>query len=142
MVKATDCKSVIYEFESHPCLIREVLSNWLARQTVNLISSERVGSSPTTSTKVLQHNGQCIRLSLGKLRVRIPSVLHSGGCKFDSPTECNKRGWRKWQTHLTQNQDFESSNLSPRTKCVPLAQLAEAKDLKSLKSKFESWVGY
>ena len=28
----------------------EVLSNWLARQTVNLVSSERVGSSPTTST--------------------------------------------------------------------------------------------
>lgn len=29
----------------------EVLSNWLAHQTVNLVSSERVGSSPTTSTK-------------------------------------------------------------------------------------------
>ncbi len=28
----------------------EVLSNWLARQTVNLFSSELVGSSPTTST--------------------------------------------------------------------------------------------
>ena len=50
MVKATDCKSVIYEFESHPCLYKEVLSNWLARQTVNLVSLELVGSSPTTST--------------------------------------------------------------------------------------------
>lgn len=29
---------------------KEVLSNWLARQTVNLVSLERVGSSPTTST--------------------------------------------------------------------------------------------
>ena len=50
MVKATDCKSGIYEFEFHPCLHKEVLSNWLARQTVNLVSLELVGSSPTTST--------------------------------------------------------------------------------------------
>lgn len=28
----------------------EVLSNWLARQTVNLVSKGHVGSSPTTST--------------------------------------------------------------------------------------------
>lgn len=34
----------------------EVLSNWLARLTVNQVSSEHVGSSPTTSTK---HRGVC-----------------------------------------------------------------------------------
>ena len=34
--------------------------------------------------------------------------------------------------------EFESLSLY----YAPLAQLAEAKDLKSLKSKFESWVGY
>ena len=34
--------------------------------------------------------------------------------------------------------EFESLSLYN----APLAQLAEAKDLKSLKSKFESWVGY
>ena len=39
---------------SNPVLVSkkmEVLSNWLAHQTVNLTSSELVGSSPTTSTK-------------------------------------------------------------------------------------------
>lgn len=34
--------------------------------------------------------------------------------------------------------EFESLSLY----YAPLAQLAEAKDLKSFKSKFESWVGY
>lgn len=50
MVKAAVCNTVFYEFDSHPCLKLEVLSNWLARQTVNLVSKERVGSNPTTST--------------------------------------------------------------------------------------------
>ena len=50
MVKALVCNTNFYEFEPHPCLKAEVLSNWLARQTVNLVSSEHVGSSPTTST--------------------------------------------------------------------------------------------
>ena len=77
MVKAVDCKSIIYRFESDSCLLyiplgqwlgyhsymvkiigsspirntkMEALSNWLARQTVNLVSSELVGSSPAAST--------------------------------------------------------------------------------------------
>lgn len=32
----------------------EVLSNWLARQTVNLVSAEHVGSNPTTSTYTIR----------------------------------------------------------------------------------------
>ena len=73
MVKATDCKPVFYEFESHSCLftrvveefglsrliwdeehvgsnptyptVMEVLSNWLARLTVNQVFSNPASQS-------------------------------------------------------------------------------------------------
>ena len=41
----------------------EVLSNWLARQTVNLVFSKHVGSNPTTSTKTLKGRSS-VQLSL------------------------------------------------------------------------------
>ena len=51
MVKALVCNT---NFMSSNLILvskkKEVLSNWLAHQTVNLVSLERVGSSPTTST--------------------------------------------------------------------------------------------
>ncbi len=51
MVKAVDCKSILYEFESRSCLNKlETLSNWLARLSVKQVSNEHVGSSPAVST--------------------------------------------------------------------------------------------
>ena len=32
-------------------MIKVTLSNWLARQTVNLVSSERIGSNPIGTTR-------------------------------------------------------------------------------------------
>ena len=39
-----------HKFESYISYIMEVLSNWLARLTVNQVSFELGGSSPSTST--------------------------------------------------------------------------------------------
>jgi hypothetical protein len=50
-------------FESYLSDKMEVLSNWLARLTVNQVSSEHVGSNPTTSTMALWFY-QSTRLSL------------------------------------------------------------------------------
>ena len=75
-VKATDCKSVFYEFESHPCLDKkgsvEQLAGW---PTVNRVSPEHAvpvsglprHSSPAASTTQYRDNDQGFRLSPGNL---------------------------------------------------------------------------
>ena len=84
----------------------EVLSNWLARLTVNQVSSEHVGSTPTTSTIALrrqnltvsqvllfsrsvlyfwEHNDWSFtRFGCGRLQVRILPLRRGNRMKFTS----------------------------------------------------------
>lgn len=47
MAKATDCKSVLYEFESHPCLYQVIEESGLSRLTWD---EEHAGSNPAYPT--------------------------------------------------------------------------------------------
>ena len=47
MAKATDCKSVFYEFDSHPCLFYSIVAQWLECSVVSrdVASSNLVGTA-------------------------------------------------------------------------------------------------
>ena len=62
---------------------KEVLSNWLARQTVILVSYERVGSSPTTSTISINSITELVQIT-GKITIGSLPALDAGGCRFES----------------------------------------------------------
>lgn len=94
----------------------EALSNWLARLTVNQVSSEHVGSIPTASTKYRSS------------KARAPDCL-SGRYGFESRRYCKTEKitvvvYPLWKREVA------SSNLASQTKCS-ISIVASASDFLS-----------
>ena len=70
MVKATDCKSVFYEFEPHSCLNiknNSTVTQWLVYPTV---SRKVAGSNPVSTASLGYNKGSLL-------------TLDARGCKFE-----------------------------------------------------------